>query len=277
MKYHLEKVFSGKGAAPHQFKTAIYGITTDEKDLLWAAGDSQIKVFDSQGELISNWSTTQPGFCLEVEGESVYVGQNGQLETYNRQGKLLDTWRDPEKLGRVSAIALLPSSVLVADSLDRCIRRFDRQGNFINHIGKDNRMKGFKIPNGSLDFVVDSNGLIHACNPGKHRIERYTLEGELLGHIGRFDGINPQGFSGCCNPTNVAVDRQGRIYVTEKAGPRAKVYDPEGELIAVIASDIFDLGCKNMDLTIDSLGRVYVVDTVKLLINQFVPDIIEEN
>ena len=59
--------------------------------------------------------------------------------------------------------------------------------------------------------------------------------------------------------------------MTEKAPPRAKVYDFEGNLLAVIASEVFDLGCKNMDLAVDALGRVYVIDTVRLEVLVFEP------
>ena len=55
---------------------------------------------------------------------------------------------------------------------------------------------------------------------------RYTPDGTLLGHIGRFDGVDPAGFGGCCNPTNISV-AHGRVFVTEKADPRVKVYEIE--------------------------------------------------
>jgi sugar lactone lactonase YvrE len=277
MQYRVGKIFGGKGSATDQFQDSLYAITVCQKDHLWAVGDLNIKRYDPDQGLISNWSTTQPGFCVEVADEFVFVGQKDQLQVYNHEGKLQKTWRDPERMGRISAIACHADSVFIADSLDRCIRHYDSNGVFLNNIGKENRMKGFNIPNGWLDFVVDEQGIIHACNPGKHRVERYTADGQLLGHIGRFGGTDPSGFAGCCNPTNVAVDRLGRIYVTEKAGPRAKVYDPEGKLIAIIASDVFDPGCKNMDITIDSLDRAYVIDTVKLVVYQFIPDIISDS
>ena len=130
-------------------------------------------------------------------------------------------------------------------------------------------MNGLLIPNGMVDFAVDAQGVIHVANPGKHRVERYRPTGELLGHIGRFHGTDPAGFGGCCNPTNVAV--RDRVYVTEKAGPRAKVYDFGGNLQAVIASDTFDPNCKNMSVAVDGRGTVYVADTVKLTIHAFEP------
>jgi hypothetical protein len=59
------------------------------------------------------------------------------------------------------------------------------------------------------------------------------------------------------------------VVVTEKAGPRAKVYDAAGELLAVIAERTFDPNAKNMDVVVDSTGRVYVADTVRLEVRVF--------
>jgi sugar lactone lactonase YvrE len=198
---------------------------------------------------------------------AVYAGELGQIEVFDGAGKLLNTWRDERLLGRVTAIGFTKDSVLAGDAADRAIRRFDRSGKFLNNIGKDSAVHGLLIPNGVVDFAVDAQGIIYAANPGKHRVERYTPGGELLGHIGRFDGIDPAGFTGCCNPTNVAI-RDG-IYTTEKAGPRVKAYDFSGKLLAVIATDLFDANCKNMSIAVDARGRVYVVDTVKAAILVF--------
>src|ERR1017187_2384729 len=159
--------------------------------------------------------------------------------------------------------------VLAGDATGRAIRRFDPTSKFRNNIGRDNPLNGLLIPNGVVDFGVDAHGIIHAANPGKHRVERYTPAGELLGHIGHFHGTDPAGFGGCCNPTNVAV--RDRIYVTEKAGPRAKVYSFSGELEEVIAADVFDANCKNMNIAVNRRGRVYVGDTVRLAIFVFEP------
>ena len=69
----------------------------------------------------------------------------------------------------------------------------------------------------------------------------------------------------------MAVTDGARVWVTEKAGPRAKVYDSGGKLLAVIATGVFDPNCKNMSIAADSRGRVYVADTVKLQILVFEP------
>ena len=271
-KYNLVQIISGKGGGPDQFAGALRGIAIDQRDQLYAVGDSELKVFDGGGALRRRWTTSRPGFSVAIADDgSVYAGETGQVEIFDAAGKLSATWRDAGRLGQVTAIGFVNDNVLLGDASDRCIRRYDGGGRFLNNIGKDNRMKGFRITNGIVEFGVDDDGIIHATNPGKHRIERYTPEGELLGHIGRFDGRDPAGFSGCCNPTNLAVEGRERIYVTEKAGPRVKLLDSGGNLLAVIATDVFDPNSKNMDIAVDSTGRVFVVDTVRLEILVFAP------
>ncbi len=273
MPYKQVQVISGKGDGPGRFSSTLRSITVDERNRLYAVGDSEVKVFDADGRLRRRWPTSKPGHAVAVAADgSVYVGQAGQVEIFDGEGRLANTWIDAERLGLVTAIGFVQGGVLVGDAKDRAIRRYETGGKFLNNIGKNNRMQGFLIPNGVLDFSVDAGGIIHAANPGKHRVERYTAEDQLLGHFGRFDGLDPSGFSGCCNPTNVTVLGPDRIYVTEKADPRAKVYDFQGKLLSVIATDVFDPNCKNMDIAVDARGRVYVADTVRLEILAFEGD-----
>lgn len=273
MQYRPMQVISGKGPGSGQFTEALRGLAIDSADRLYAVGDCSLKVFSPTGELLRLWRTERPGYSVAVAADdTVYVGQAGQIQIFNRTGQLLDTWRDADRLGLVTAISFAGQYVLLADTKDRCIRRYDQHGKFLNNIGKDNRMKGFLVPNRHLDFAVDAQNVIHATNPGKHRVERYTLEGKLLGHFGHFDGRDPAGFGGCCNPTNIALTRQGHVVVAEKASPRVKTYDADGKLLTIVAADDFDLSCKNMDVVVDSVGRIYVVDTVRLHICVFATD-----
>ena len=58
---------------------------------------------------------------------SVFVGEAGQMEIFDGAGRLADTWRDAERLGRVTAIGFVEGGVLVGDASDRAIRRYRRQ------------------------------------------------------------------------------------------------------------------------------------------------------
>jgi hypothetical protein len=272
MQYRQLRIISGKGAGPAEFHKALSGIALDAQGRLYAAGDSEVKVFDAAGVLVRRWSTALPPCSVAVAFDSsVWVGQAGQVEIFDSTGKSLRTWKNPKYLGQVTSIGFLKDSVLIGDASMRCIHRFDADGNFLNAIGNDNPLGGLMIPNGVVDFGVDAQGVIHVANPGKHRVERYSPQGKLLGHMGKFTGPDPTGFSGCCNPTNVAIAGPDLLCVTEKAGPRAKIYDYAGKLIAMIESAGFDPVTKNMDVAVDGRGHIFISDPAKLAVFEFEP------
>ncbi|UCE60535.1 MAG: hypothetical protein JSU63_02055 [Phycisphaerales bacterium] len=270
MQYRQVSVFAGKGTGADRFAETLYGIGIDAADLIYAVGDSEVKVFDTQGRLQQRWATEKPGYCVSISADrTVYVGEIGQVELFDAGGRRKTAWTDPERLGFVTSIGFFGDNVFIADAKDRCIRRYNKSGEWINNIGKDNRTKGFLIPNGYLDFAVDKEGVLHVANPAKHRIERYTMNDELLGYFGRFGTRQPEDFPGCCNPTNLTLTRQGDVVVTEKAAPRLKFYDRSGKFLTFVGPELFDPNCKNMDIAVDSQGRVYVLDTIRLNIHVF--------
>jgi sugar lactone lactonase YvrE len=260
----------GKGSGSGKFREALRGIAVDGDGRLYAVGDSSVKIFDREGGLVREWPSGLPGHSVAVDLDGrVWVGEWQQVEIFEPEGKLAKSWNDSGRLGLVTAIGLGSDDVFLADATARRIRRYDRQGQFVNDIGDRHRRGGFNIPNGVVDFGLDGAGVLHVAHPGMHRVERYDAAGELLGRFGRFDGVDPEGFGGCCNPTNLAVGGSGRVVVSEKAGPRVKLYDRDGGLLAVVADEGFDPSAKNMDLTVDPAGRIYVADTATFEIHVF--------
>ena len=238
MRYHKLRAVSRRGSAPGEFAESLRGLALDDADRLYAVGDSKLCVFSQTGEPVANWATEQPGYSVGVAADgTVYVGEEGQIEVFDHAGKRLNVWRDIERLGLITAIGFTADNVLLADAEVRCIHRYDKSGKFRNDIGKDNKMHGFLVPNRCLDLAVDRAGVISATNPGMHRVQRFTLDGKLVGQFGHFDGVDPAGFGGCCNPTNIALTPAGQTVVTEKAGPRVKVYDAEGDFVALKGRD----------------------------------------
>ncbi|NIM02408.1 MAG: hypothetical protein GTN89_12045 [Acidobacteria bacterium] len=259
------KLETNRAIASNQFSEALRGVALDGEGRVYAVGDSSVKVFSSEGELVRQWKTALPGQCVAVDdGGRIWVGEFEQVEIFDAEGRLADTWKDAGRLGLVTSIGIRDDDVFLADATARWIRHYNRVGEFLNNIGDRHRKGGFHIPNGVVDFAIDADGILHVANPGMHRVERYKPDGELLGHFGRFDGRDPAGFPGCCNPTNLALDSSGRVVVSEKAGPRIKVYDPDGEFLEVVTDDLFDPAAKNMDLAVDAGGRIYVADPVAL-------------
>jgi hypothetical protein len=273
MLYRKLRTIAGRGNGPDRFVEALRGIAIDTRGRILAVGDLKIAIFTADGQLVQSWDTAQPGYSVTVAADgTICVGEEARVELAAADGSPLDTWHDPARLGRITTVAVTDDAVLLGDATNRCIHRYDRRGKFLNDIGKDNKMRGFMLPNGHMDFAVGSGGTIHLAHSGKHRVERYAQTGELLGQWGRFDGVDPAGFAGCCNPTNLALTAEGNIVVTEKAPPRVKLYDTEGKLRAVFGEKDFNPSCKNMDVAVDPAGRIHVVDTAALQVVVYEPE-----
>ncbi len=251
---------------------SLRGIALDAEGHLYAVGDSAVRVLDAGGKSLAQWASERPAYSVAVAADGrVWVGEYGQVEIFERDGSPVEVRADRGRLGLVTAIAFGSGEVFLADANARWIRRYDGEGDLLNNIGDRHRKGGFHIPNGVVDFAIDDEGVVHVANPGMHRVERYAPDGESLGFFGRFDGVDPAGFPGCCNPTNLALGPAGRVIVTEKAMPRVKVYAPDGTFLAVIAAEGFEPTSKNMDVAVDASGRVHVADTVAREIVVFEP------
>lgn len=278
MSYRLRRRLAGRGDREWNFRHQLRAVACAGDGNWLLAGDQEVKTLTPDGALVARWSTSRPGWSLTIDGEGrVWVGEPGRIEIFSRDGRVEDTWSDEERFRLVTALAVTAGEVFVADAGSRWIHRFDHARRLRNHIGDRHRKGGFHIPNGVLDFARDEDGTLVVANPGMHRVERYEADGTSRGFFGRFGQHDPEAFPGCCNPTNLTLGPGGEIVVSEKAGPRVKVYDRDGELLAVAADGAqFDQACKNMDLAVDRQGAIGVADTVGLSLAIFerqpVPD-----
>jgi DNA-binding beta-propeller fold protein YncE len=245
----------------------LSGIALDARDNLYAAGARGVKVSSPDGKLLREWPTSGPATCVALDEDgNVYVGQRAKVETFDPQGKPLRAWgkegRGVGELGYVTAIAVFKTNVLVADAGNRCIHRFDATGDFIDEIGKRNPeagLPGLICPSPCLDLAVDKAGDIYVTNPGLWRVERYSLDGTLLGFWGA-GGTQPQQFCGCCNPTHVALRADDGIVTAEKITARVKVYDPKGAMLAFLGPQYFTREAAGLDVAVDSADRLFVMD-----------------
>ncbi len=245
----------------------LSGIALDPHDDVYAAGADAVRVLAQDGGLLREWPLDGPATCIALDGEgSVYVGLQKKVEVFAPDGKPLSSWgsagRERGKLDYVTAIVVDGPNVLVADAGNRCIHRFDTTGDFIDDIGARDPaagLPGLICPSPHLDLAVDAGGDILVTNPGLSRVERYGLDGRLLGHWGEAGG-GPEQFSGCCNPTNLALRADGAVVTSEKAVPRVKVYDAQGAMLAFLGPQFFTQEAAGLDVAVDSAGRLLVAD-----------------
>ncbi len=281
------------------FETA-HAISIDSRGAIYVAGDHAIRIFNDGGKLLNEIELPDAPMNLAVESADeegtseslkVYVAMKDHVEVYNNAGKMLAKWQGPGDDAVLTSIAVSKDKVFVADAGNRIVLGYDTTGTIINRIGEkneDRNIAGFVIPSPYFDLAVGRDGLLRVVNPGVHRIEAYTFEGDLEFSWGEFSS-GVKGFCGCCNPVNFAIlpgsDFSGaddHFVTCEKGLTRVKIYDPEGSFVGVVAGpeQLVEGGkveidtpaeCQigGFDVAVDASGRVLILDTIKNIVRIF--------
>jgi hypothetical protein len=264
--------------------TDSHAIAIDSQDDIYVSGDQAVRIFDERGNLLDEIVVNGTPRSLAVADDGkIYVGVVDHIEVYNRQGKKLATWESPGQRTLFTSIAISGSDVFVADAGNRIVLRYDLNGNLINRIGKkdeERNVPGFVIPSPYFDLVMRRDNLLRVVNPGRHRIEAYTFDGDFEFAWGKFS-TDIEGFCGCCNPINIAVLSDDSFITCEKGLARVKIYDPEGAFVGVVAGpEQFGATvhvcttpeqCQSggYDVAVNSEDRIFVLDTIKNVVKAF--------
>jgi hypothetical protein len=248
-------------------------------DVIYIAAERCVACYQADGTPVINIALDETPQCVtaveaEQAGERLYVGMREHVELYER-GKRVAAWPPFGEKAVVTAIAVAAPDVFVADAGNRIVWRCDTSGSVVARIGErdeDRGIRGFFIPSPYFDLAVAPDGLLRVVNPAAHRIEAYTFDGDLELHWGKAS-LAVEGFSGCCNPANIAMLPDGRIVTAEKGLPRVKVYDSEGNFTCAVAGpDAFAIQpslieetrpehrLDVLDVAIDSRQRILVLD-----------------
>ena len=94
--------------------------------------------------------------------------------------------------------------IYVADRRNHRIRIFDQDGTYLDQWTHFGTPSGLFITRDDMLYVVDELTCLRIAN---------TSDGSI---VGRIDGLT--------NPTAVAVDQQGAIYITEMHGANVKKF-----------------------------------------------------
>ncbi|MHB9132467.1 MAG: NHL repeat-containing protein [Armatimonadota bacterium] len=231
---------------------------------LYLVGDQAIREFTSAGKLQRTIKLAAPPQCLAVAPNgSFFVGMNDHVEVVNADGSLRKRWSPPGKHPLISSLLVHEKDIWVADAGDRVVVRYDIEGKITAQLGKKDdahNAPGLVVPGSCLDLAMAPDGLLRVVNPGRHQIEAYTRSGDMESSWG-IASAAIEGFSGCCNPTQIAIFPDGRLVTAEKGLPRVKVYGPDGSFAGVVAGpESFAEEEKGLDVTVDATGRIYILD-----------------
>jgi hypothetical protein len=251
------------------------GVAVGPDGRVYVAGDRAVRVFDASGDRLAEWPLSKPPACVAVGDGVVYVGSAGRVDLLSPGGEPIAHWPGPGEGYQATCIAPAEGAVLAAfyheSSKSGLVAVFDGDGRIVRTIrGPGDTEGGFKVPSPYFDVATAPDGLLYVADPGRHRVEMYSLDGVLRGRWGTF-GQGFEDFCGCCNPGGLAVLPDGRLVTSEKGLPTIKISSPEGRLVSVVAGPQ-QIGqrpaeCTNFagrdaaDVAIDPAGRIVALDS----------------
>jgi len=265
-------VYKEEAPVPTGF-TINRGLAVDRKDRIYVAGDEAIRVFDKDGRQSAEIGPINARCLAVADDGTLYVGVRYNVAVLGVDGTVKATWECLGASALITSLAVGEKDVFIADAGNRIVMHYDRSGKRLGKIGRKDAAKnvpGFVLPSPYFDLAIAPDGLLRVVNPGHHRIEAYTFDGDLETSWG-VPSTTIEGFCGCCNPTHLAVLPDGGFVTSEKGLPRVKVYDSQGKFQCVVA------GCESFTddtilagVAVDSKGRVLVLDPVKKSVRVFV-------
>ncbi len=252
-----------------------------------AAGDKAIILFDSAGNKTKDIPLDFEPTAVLVDAQSrILTAGGGTLAILDMQGAVESSWKLPAENAYITSIAAGKDDIFAADAVNGVVYRFDPAGTLLGKIGQKDTARdipGFVIPSMYFDIALAADGLLRVVDPGRHLIIAFTFDGHREWDWGL---ASPQveGFSGCCNPVNVAIAPDGSFITAEKGLLRVKQYDSDGKFLGVVAgpdeldwtgpmrvcNDEAECQSKGFDVAVDEAGGVYVLDTTKQVIRKFV-------
>jgi sugar lactone lactonase YvrE len=150
----------------------------------------------------------------------------------------------------------------VTDSTAGLVFVFDRNDNLIAMLGKQLKISPVDVVvRGELCYVTDdaSNQVVVLNKVTGEEIKRVGLRRRRATRVQPEAELPPGEFSLI---SDLALDRRGNIYVTDKAGARITQFDPSGIFRRTIGrlGDNIDEFVRPKGIAIDSENRIWVVD-----------------
>ncbi len=272
----------------------VAGVSVDSKDrvYVYTRRESRVIVYDQDGSFRASWG--EDFFTPRTHGitvgpdDTVYCVDEGHhaVFRYTPEGELLQTIGTPDTpsdtgydgslasirhggppFNRPTNIAIAPNGDLyVSDGYGNArIHHFRSDGTLVQSWGEPGTGPGeFNLPHG---IAVAADGRVLVADRENDRIQIFDPEGDFL-----------EEWTEVQRPTNIAIDDDDRIYVSELWRPagdeslrlgritddrpgRVSVYQPDGHLLARWGGpDRAAAGnfIAPHDICVDSRGDVYV-------------------
>lgn len=199
---------------------------------VFTGGDSFVKHYDKDLNLVRSFKMTSPVTSLANSGDTIFASTMEQILVMNTDGNILKEWGPFEDSSMITSVTSNRHYVAFADAQNKCVFVLDKGGEVKKIIGQGT--KEFVIPSPFFDVALDNENNLFIANTGKHRVETRSVNGVLISAFGE-PGSAPGLFCGCCAPPHFALMPDGFI-TAEKGINRIKILNKKGEFVEFVNS-----------------------------------------
>ena len=221
------------------------------------------------------YQLVQPyGVAVDSKGR-IYIG-DGKVRAvfiYNPETKGVEMIKNgvQARLHLLTGLAIDDADTLyVADSDLRHVLVFDKDHKVVGSISQ-----GLVLPGGIA--IDNENRFLYVADTGTDQIMVYDADPpyKLLRSIGTKSGKHDlTGHGEFSQPTNVAVDADGNLFVSDTWNNRIQVFDADGNFIRTFGKSGDGPGyfARPKGIAVDSDGHVWVADAMQDRVQVFTPE-----
>jgi hypothetical protein len=234
-------------------------------DEIYVAGTNAVVVIGPDKAEVARYEFEGEPNCMAVGPDGkMYIGMPNEVQVLSADGEPLARWTNFVERSYITSIAVDEEDVFLADAGKHMVYRYSLDGERQVEIGRkdDERdIPGIFVPSPYLDLALNDEGHLWVVNPGELGLERYRRNGDIV--TGWYHPtLELHGFSGCCNPTHIAFNSEGRLITGEKGLVRLKVYEVTAGTFEelIVGSKAFPKEQSLRDLAVDAQDRVLALD-----------------
>jgi DNA-binding beta-propeller fold protein YncE len=212
-----------------------YGIAIDKNDNVYVS-DTRLKVvqvYDRNGNLVAalskigNQEIVNPAglaideklnrlLIVDSRGHRVFAANLDHLDqgvSFGKRGEEDDEFSYPGSVAVDNE-----GRIYVTDTLNFCVKVFDKNFKFIKKIGEHGT--GFGMFDRPKGIALDSQGHVYVVDASFSIFQIFNDDGHLLLFVGGF-GTEPGSFR---LPSGIFIDKKDRIYVSDQINKRVQIF-----------------------------------------------------
>jgi len=203
---------------------------------------------------------TEPmGVAVSDDGNVLYVSDTGQSAIFVFDFGKKKFHKIQGVIGPIGLTLDSEQNLYVVEQAKKGVTVFNPEGKQVRFLTD----KSIERPTGiALDrdrkriYLADT---AHTMSK-EHTIKILSLDGKLIGKIGKVKGNAPGAF---LFPTYLALDREGDLYVTDSLNCRVQEFDPNGKYVRSFGErgDAWGQFTRPKGVALDSFGNLYVADS----------------